>query len=237
MIRIGLCDDETAARDTLRFALEKVLQEETEEIVYEFVSGKNAANWLKKHPGEIDLLFLDVEMKEPDGMETARLIRSFDQELLIVFVTGHRDYVFAGYETGALDYILKPAAPEKLKQVMERARTILFRNQEQFFVFRNTDGTYRMPLERILYFYSDRRKITAVTGEKEYPFYGKMDEVQMALGGSFVRIHQRYLVNARKVEHIGKNEVELRGIRLPVSRNMRPEAEAAFARLILEENQ
>lgn len=68
MIRIGLCDDETAARDTLRFALEKVLQEETEEIVYEFVSGKNAVNWLKKHPGEIDLLFLDVEMKEPDGM-------------------------------------------------------------------------------------------------------------------------------------------------------------------------
>lgn len=55
MLRIALCDDEMEARDALRIQLEKVLVEETEEIVYEFSSGVNAASWLAKHPGEIDL--------------------------------------------------------------------------------------------------------------------------------------------------------------------------------------
>lgn len=62
MLRIGICDDECYARDALRLELEKLL-EETEEIVYEFSGGETAVSWLKKHPGEIDLLFLDVEMK------------------------------------------------------------------------------------------------------------------------------------------------------------------------------
>lgn len=57
MIRIGICDDEAEARDGLRFALEKVLREGREEIVYEFVSGKNAASWLKNIPGRSTFCF------------------------------------------------------------------------------------------------------------------------------------------------------------------------------------
>ena len=235
MIRIALCDDEITARDELRFGLEKILYEESEKIVYEFTSGKSAAHWLKNHPGEIDLLFLDVEMKEQNGMETAKIIRSFDENLLVVFVTGHKDYVFQGYEVGALDYVIKPPDTKKLKQILQRVRGILGKTREQMFVFKNTEGTYRFPLAQISYFYSDRRKVTAVLGGKEYPFYGKMDEVQMQAGKHFVRIHQRYLVNAQKVEHIGKDEVSVEKQVLPISRNMKADALTALAGAVLEE--
>lgn len=47
MLRIAICDDETKARDALRFQLEKIIDEETEEIVYEFSSGINAEKWLR----------------------------------------------------------------------------------------------------------------------------------------------------------------------------------------------
>ena len=70
MFRIGICDDESNARDALRFELEKAAKEEDWEIVYEFSSGTVALSWLKNHPGEIDLLFLDVEMPGMSGMET-----------------------------------------------------------------------------------------------------------------------------------------------------------------------
>ena len=93
MLRIALCDDETTARDTLRCQIEPFLKEE-EEIVYEFSSGQSAVRWLRSHAGQIDLLFLDIEMKESNGMETARLIRTFDQTLLIVFVTGYSGFRF-----------------------------------------------------------------------------------------------------------------------------------------------
>lgn len=238
MLRVALCDDETESRDSVRFQLEKVLYEGSEDIVYEFTSGNSAVKWLKGHPGEIDLLFLDVEMEGLNGMETARRIREFNQELVIVFLTGYSDYVFEGYEVGALDYVLKPAQEKRLRKIISRVRGLLGKNRERVFTFKNTDGTFRMSVYKIFYFYSDRRKVVMVTGEKEYPFYGKMDEVQQLLMeqtcASFVRIHQRYLVNAGKVEHVGKGEVLVGGKVLPVSRSMREKAEASLARAMLE---
>ena len=122
MLRIAICDDDINARDALRIQLESILMEETEKIVYEFVSGQTVVNWLLKHPGEIDLLFLDVEMPGLNGMETAERIRKFDKNMILVFVTGYTDYVFDGYRVGALDYVIKPAGKERLYEIMKRVR-------------------------------------------------------------------------------------------------------------------
>ncbi|MFG6336141.1 MAG: LytTR family DNA-binding domain-containing protein, partial [Lachnospiraceae bacterium] len=125
MLRIAICDDDRNARDALRIQLEKILIEDNEEIVYEFSSGTNAASWLANHPSEIDLLFLDMEMKGLNGTETAERIRTFDEQLVIVFVTGYSDYVFDGYRVGALDYLMKPVSEARLRQLIERVRTCL----------------------------------------------------------------------------------------------------------------
>ena len=121
MLRIGICDDECYARDALRLELEKLL-EETEEIVYEFSGGETAVSWLKKHPGEIDFLFLDVEMKGVNGIRTAEQIREFDTRIQIVFVTGFRDFVFEGYRVQAVDYLVKPVDADRLSSVLSRVR-------------------------------------------------------------------------------------------------------------------
>lgn len=238
MLRIGICDDQVEARDALRFQLEKVLWEGREEIVYEFSTGENAVGWLKKHSGEIDLLFLDVEMKGISGMEAAEQIRTFDRELCIVFVTGYADYVFDGYKVNALDYVMKPAGTERLGEVLKRVREHIFDRRERTFVFKNPEGSYRLPLESISYFYSDKRKVNVVLAGKEErdasSFYGKLDEVEEQLDGMFVRIHQRYLVNPEHVSHIGGESVTVNGRKLPMSRNMKEEATVRLARAMLE---
>ncbi len=61
-----------------------------------------------------------------------------------------------------------------------------------------------MPLDKILYFYSDRRQVGVVTENEEYFFYGKLSEVEEKTDSRFVRIHQRYLVNGDRVDHIGR---------------------------------
>ncbi len=137
MLRVALCDDEASARDALRILLEKILMEGSEEIVYEFSSGANAVSWLKKHPGEIDLLFLDVEMEGQSGMETAQMIREFDSDLMIVFVTGHADYVFDGYRTGALDYLMKPVKTQKLMELLHRVREKMRQEEKNIFIAAN----------------------------------------------------------------------------------------------------
>lgn len=238
MLRIAMCDDEIEAREALYLLLDQELDETSEQVVYEFSTGTAAANWLQKHPGEIDLLFLDVEMDGMNGMETAKKIRTFDQNLLIVFVTGFADYVFDGYSVGAMDYLLKPVDREKLKKLLARVREKIDQEKDAEFIVKNTEGTYRFPKKEIRWFYSDRRKVVLVTDRGEYGFYAKLDEVEQQIlkedeGTQFVRIHQRYLVNAKWVELVGNASVQIGGQELPISRAYKEEAVKALAKAML----
>lgn len=234
MLRIAICDDEIDARDALRIQLEKLLIEDSEEIVYEFSSGTNAASWLQNHPGEIDLLFLDVEMKGLNGMITAEKIRSFDSQIVIVFVTGYADYVFDGYRVGALDYLMKPVTEEKLRTLLGRVRAKTA--QEETYTIKNIDGTWRFRLTDILYFYSDKRKVFLVTTKGQYPFYARLDEIEAQLSPHFIRIHQRYLINPNCVDYLGGESVTIHGTVLSCSRKYRETALHRIARAMMGGN-
>ena len=238
MLRIGICDDQMEARDALRFQLEKVLRVESEQIVYEWSTGESVVRWLIKHPGEIDLLFLDVEMKGINGMEAAGQIREFDRDICLVFVTGYTDYVFDGYKVNALDYVIKPVGAERIREVLKRVREQIFDGREKSFCFKTPEGTYRLPLSDISCFYSDKRKVNVVCAGREeklsYAFYGKLDEVEEQLSGAFVRVHQRYLVNPKWVTRIGGESVTVDGQSIPISRAMKEGATVKLAKAMLE---
>lgn len=234
MLRIALCDDEALAREQLSCQIEKLIEDTGSRIVYEFSSARNAVRWLRNHPGEIDLLFLDVEMKDQNGVEAAKAIREFDRNLMLVFITGYPDYVFEGYQAEALDYIIKPADPEHLFEVLSRAETRLSRDVSRQFLFQNTEGVFRFFFKDIAYFYSDRRRVFLVSGGREYGFYSKLDQVAEQVGDSFVRIHQRYLVNPDYIDRLGTSHVKLAGISLPVSRSLKVSASQKIARHLLK---
>lgn len=234
MLQIGICDDNTDARLSLRCDLELLLEKRAVPYqIYGFSSGGRLLGWLETHKGELDLVFLDIEMKEnPNGMETARRLREGDEGLQIVFVTGYTDYVYDGYTVGALGYLVKPPAIKQLDDILTRTLAALCRGAEEVFVCRNGDVSYRIPRKDILYFASERRKVTCVADGRTYTFYGKLDEVERELADvRFVRIHQRYLVHAARVERMDGCEVALTGdITLPISRSYQSAAMAALTR-------
>ncbi len=235
MLRIGICDDEIHARDALRLSIEQFLHNGGR-IIYEFSSGKSAVNWLGKHFGEMDILFLDVEMNGLTGMEAAKLIREKDRDILLVFVTGYPDYVFDGYTVQALDYLIKPVKKEKLKEVLDRAEAALEARAPKTFTVQNAEGLFRIPFSEILYFYSDKRLVKLVTSKQVYSFYGKLDMVENKLDSEFIRIHQRYLVYGKNVREMEKNSVTIGNVSLPISRALRPFAMMKLARIMLGEN-
>lgn len=237
MLRIGICDDIYDARLVLRSALERVLeQKRSEGQFFEFSSGEGLLKWLEHHAGELDLVFLDMEMGDLDGMEPARRLRSADPGLQLVFVTGYADHVFEGYSVGALGYLLKPPRAEQLEEVLDRAQAALYRDLDRTYVCRSGDIHYRIPVGNILYFVSDRRQVKCVTPGRDYTFYGKLDTVAAEVGSGFVRLHQRYLVRAAAVDRVDGSEAVLTdGTRLPISRSCFADALLALTRAELEE--
>ncbi len=237
MLRIGICDDSADARVALRAALERALERRrsgADTSFFEFSSGEGLLRRLGSHAGELDLVFLDIEMGELNGMETARRLREADEGLLLVFVTGYTDYVFDGYSVGALGYLMKPPKPDQLDGVLDRAAEARLREGDQAFLCRSGETLYRIPKKSILYFASDRRQVTCVSAARTYTFYGKLDDVERDVGESFVRVHQRYLVRTAAVERMEGSQVFVGGEALPVSRACRSAALAALARTALE---
>ena len=234
MLRIGICDDTAAARENLRLLCLKHFRLEEPDF-FEFSTGDGAVRWLKGHPGALDLLFLDIEMPGISGMEAAEAIRAFDWEVLLAFVTGYTDYVYDGYAMGAVGYLVKPVSEEKLSSLLDRAAAALEQRAPAVYTLRNAQGMFKVPLREILYAASDRRQVTLTTSRGDYTFYGKLDDVAAQLGAGFVRIHQRYLVNARAVSAVVGASVQVGEARLPISRSLHQQAAMALARAMVGE--
>lgn len=237
MQRIGICDDDAGARVALRAALERALERRRsgEASFFEFSSGEGLLRWMEKHAGELDLVFLDIEMGEMDGMETACRLREADEGLGLVFVTGYTDYVFDGYAVGALGYLMKPPKQDQLDGVLDRGLEARLREGDKVFLCRSGETLYRIPKKTILYFASDRRQVTCAAVNRTYVFYGKLDDVERDVGEDFVRVHQRYLVRTSAVDRMEGSQVFIGEQAIPVSRACRSAALAALARAALED--
>ena len=234
MLRIGILDDEEQAREELIYSLSRLFHKEENDLkIIEFSTGRELLSWLEMREGEMDICFLDIEMEGLNGMETARKIRAFNQELALIFVTGYQDYVFDGYSVGAMGYLMKPFSEKQLKETVSLALARMFRREKDIFTIQNKEGIFKLPLSNILYFYSSGRKINAVTNGRIYSFYGKMKETEEKAGDRFIRIHQRYLVQAAKVDAVEGEQVTIGTAVLPVSRNYQKSALLAFMKAML----
>lgn len=92
MLRIGLCDDIADARLLLEDALERALEiNGWEAQFFQFSSGEGLLDWYAKHLGELDLVFLDMEMKTLSGIDTAKRLRALDDSLQLAFCTSYSD--------------------------------------------------------------------------------------------------------------------------------------------------
>ena len=234
MINIGICDDEASMRRLLRAPLEQKLQLLGADYrIYEYDCGETLLT--RPETEWLDILFLDIELKQLSGMETARNLRKRDSHTLLIFVTAYPDFVFQGYEVHAFHYILKPYENQKIMKVLEQAIKELGQNREHYFTLEQKSGTTKIPAKKILAFSSDRRKIIiSLEDGTKNEYYGKLDAVETDLPDYFIRCHNRHLVNLNYVTALEKDGCTLRSQSFPVSRAYRQSVEIAFARLLLQ---
>lgn len=232
-MKIAICDDEFYQRNLLRNITEKLSKEMSYRIkIDEFTSGEQLVRKIERDTYAYDIILLDIQMKELTGIDTAKIIRASNQSTIIIFITGVADYVFEGYNVRAFNYILKPIDEKKVKTVLTEAIKTFQVEDKPYYTITTKEATYKIELDEIIYFVSDKRLIKAVTSKGEYEFYGRLDETEDKLvDKEFVRCHQRYLVNAESISQIEGSTIIIEGsIKIPISRNRYKETMIAFAR-------
>lgn len=177
-----------------------------------------------------DVVFMDINMEETDGIETALQIRKFQSETVIVFVTAFINYVLEGYKVNAIRYIMKDTLETAIPECMD---AVLHKMQlcQKTFVF--IEGEKKLYTDNIVYVESRKHQVIfhyMETGPAEYHIYEKLDEIEKTFsGGSFLRIHKSYLVNMKHISRINNYIAVLdTGEELPVPRLRFREAKEAF---------
>ena len=198
-MRIGICDDQKEIREILT---DKVKKYYPAEDIAVYSSGEELLA-ARKLP---DILFLDVQMPEKDGMETARELRKRDRQMIIIFVTVTEDYVFQSFDVGAFHYLIKPLEEEKFEEVLQKAvRQVRERDSEdagtgkerQSLIVTSKGQHITVPVQEIVYAEVFNRKIILHTMDADIEYYGKLKELEKKAGEDFYRPHRAYLINLK----------------------------------------
>ena len=234
-LRVVIVDDEEPARTVLR---EYLGREKGVEVVAECRNGFEAV----KAVNELgpDLLFLDIQMPKINGFEVLELL---GQDLPVVFVTAFDEHAIKAFEVHAVDYLLKPIAPERIAIALERARERVRRRAPMPVAELAAAGRPEgAPLERVLVRQGARvhvipaGKLDWVEAQDDYVSLnseGKAYLKQQTLTdlehkldpARFVRIHRSYLMNLDRLARIETEGGEPKavvlsdGTRLPLSRS------------------
>src|SRR5689334_13199660 len=120
-MRVAIVDDEELARKLLR---EYLADREDIEIVAECANGFEAVKAVADL--KPDLLLLDIQMPRLDGFEVLELV---GREVGVIFVTAYDKYALRAFEVHAVDYLLKPFTPERLREALDRARALIGQKQ------------------------------------------------------------------------------------------------------------
>lgn len=234
MLHFAVCDDEPYMLDRLSAQISEGLAElDCRDVRLARFSGGQA---LLEAGERFDLVFLDVQMDPPDGLETARALRRRGDGCLVVFLTVLRERVFDAFEVRAFDYLVKPASPDRLRRTLERALEDLDRRRARTLLVQRGTAREVVPLDEIVY--------CEVMGRKVYlhredggvlDYYDKLADLERRLGGGFFRCHRSYLVNLDHVRGCGGGQVRLSGGEaVPVSRLREGELTQALLRRMRE---
>lgn len=205
MFQITVCDDEQYYREKIQSLLVQYLDKK--EIDYKIQCYHSGEQFLNQYENSVkyDIIFLDISMKELDGIQTATRIRTFHSTTFLVFVTAFIDYALEGYKVNAVRYIMKDtldtAIPECMNAILQKMQTA-----QVTFPFINRERT--LYTDNILYIESKKHKSyfyyiqsnSVQSGITTLQIYKKLDCIEESLSKhGFLRIHKSYLVNMKHI--------------------------------------
>ena len=216
MITFAICDDDASLCTDLSARLSNYMGDTHPHHITCFASGEA----LLASAQPFDLIFLDIQMAQPDGMETARLLRQRDSHSLLIFVSILKEYVFDAFAVEAFDYLVKPLEQDRFLRTMNRAMQVLAQRSHQHLTIQKGHTLQLIPLSQILYCEVLGRKVHIHQEDGQvFHYYEKLEALQQQLAGHFFRCHRSYLVNLDHVRGCSGGQVRLSdGSAIPVSR-------------------
>ncbi len=217
MIRIGICDDERHMSDTIRAMVSDFFrQRNIEIIILQFSSGEELLRFDK----QIDILFLDIQMKGIDGMETARKLRHRRFKGILIFITVLKEMVFQSFEVQPYDYLIKPIEEQYFEKMMERLLGSMKNASEENLLVQKGYESRIIPIGDIVFCeIIDRKIYLHLVSSEVVDYYDRIENLEKKLNYGFFRCHRSYLIHLKYLKGYKNGTAYMEnGREIPVSR-------------------
>lgn len=231
-MRIAICDDELIYIEQIKNYLLNYEEIYPDMIIETYTCSEDL---LKAYDSDrrFDLIFLDIQMEDIDGVAAAQKIREVDNNVIIIFITSHTQFVSETFRVGAFQFLTKPISEIEFRKDFERAiRQYNINNYK--YIIKWKEQTTTVDIKDIVYIESYMRHLFIYDGRNKYEFIGKLStEEEKLKHHNFVRCHQGFLVNMKYIKIIDKTKIILKaGEEIPVSKRLRTNVMDSFNKYI-----
>lgn len=199
---VAIVDDEIEARENLHTYLLDYCGKHNISIAFDMFP--SAEDFLKNYQAKYDVVFMDIELKDMNGLDASHKLRELDENVVLVFVTNYVQYAVKGYEVNAFDYIVKPISYENFIFKFERVLSKLeYKNNLDFLLLTN-NGTRKIKVRDILYVEVFRHTLVYHMNDgNKYSSRGALNLIEEKLSNQgFAKCNRCYLVNLFYVDSV-----------------------------------
>lgn len=230
-MRIAICDDN--AEDAK--ALEKIVRQSNFADNWSIVSYTNSIAFLNHINNHVtfDIVLLDIDMPNIDGIELGKKIKKALPDVIIIFATSHPQYMLDAFDLEAFHYILKPFDDSKIFPILQRAHD-KYKATNKYHCIKIKTQVIRIKISEIYFIEYCQKHVIYHTSKKDYEVIETLGSVYEALKDfGFYQIHQGYIVNMEKIDHFNGYSVILTdGRSVAVSVRKKSEVIAAYTKYI-----
>ena len=235
---VAVCDDDRAVFGTITETAKAAFAQNGAEAEVECYDAPSA---LEKAMDDraFDLIFLDIEMPEEDGIRFGERLGRMETAPDIIFVSSREDRVFDAFKIHPFGFVRKSLFLQDIGGVI--ADYIQARQNEgsRNFVVQTAAGTVTISVESILYFEGARKNQLVYTTQSPEPIVVTLTMKQLEdefAERAFLRVHTGYLVNARFIRRMTNTDVILTdGTALPISRRKAGQIKLDYMELLKKE--
>jgi DNA-binding LytR/AlgR family response regulator len=220
-----IIDDEPLARKGLK---EYVTEVDFLELKGESENTGAAETLMSK--GNIDLMFLDIQMPKVTGIN---FLKGLKNPPMVIFTTAYSEYALQGYELDVLDYLVKPISFERFLKACNKAKDFYALKQvntkalpktDEYFFIRCEDRLEKIQYDELLYIEAMENYVIFYTLKDKLVSYLTLKSVEGYLpADKFLRVHKSFIVAIPKIESIDGADIVIKDKSIPISRTFKDE--------------
>lgn len=221
-MKILICDDELKYLSDLKLHVEQYMNNRFAKFT---IDATTSSNEIFYNNSSYDLVFLDIEMDEINGISLAKELKKRNNKVVIFFITAYNGYQDDAMDLRAFRFFEKPFDVDRLYSGLDKAMEYIDESYIDFYLYDN-QMQKRLLIDNIIYIKSESRKIIIVTTEGEFiTREGFLHWNEVLPISFFYQVHKSFLVNLHHIDIYKYTELYLNNNdRIPIA----PRKQSAF---------